>query len=485
LGNLIDDTYTAPFNATLTATFFVGQDVQERADAILPISSKRSNSNLSSAFSLPSDNASVTVPLPRTIRRAVVSISACGQADEEFWFGNVFESDRYAFPKISPMLSHSPFREVQLLIDSKLAGVVWPFPIIFTGGVVPGLWRPLVGIDAFDLRENEIDITPWLAILCDGSPEGHTFEIRVAGIEDDMRGSGRLSDSVGNYWVVTGKIFLWLNPPDVQTRGALFFSETPGPSLSLSSTYSQNITGDNTTLAYRTDVRRQLSIRSVILMPNRKFKLHKWTQVLDYSSAVNFTNTGGVQLIDQWTKGVDSSTNGYLHAYAYPIWVNTSFVLDEESGDFSIDAPIRRGLHLQTYGPAVFPTGKEAFVDDGYIDGVSLHTTQNGSAHYLGVPSKRKAYGHGTTEQTFDFRGRIMPDISDLDLTQSTLPKWRDLYKRKTVASNGSIARDHETIRGETLRDSKAAILDVHSHGLESMWTGSGVRAILGRGPPV
>ena len=480
MGNLIDDTYTAPFNATLEATFFVGSDLQQPADAILPISSRNSNSNASSAFSLPSDNASVTVPFPRNVRRAVVSISACGQADEEFWFGNVFESDRYTFPKISPMLSYSPFREVQLLIDGKLAGVVWPFPIIFTGGVVPGLWRPLVGIDAFDLRENEIDITPWLPILCNGSPEGHTFEVRVAGIKDDMHGSGKLSELVGNYWLVTGKIFLWLNAPDAETRGALFFSETPDPSFSLSSTFAQNSSGANTTLAYRTDVRRQVSIRSVIFMPNRKFKLHKWTQVLDYSSAVNFTNTGGVQLIDQWTKGVDSSTSGYLHAYAYPLWVNTSFVLDERSGNFSIDAPIRRGLHLQTYGPAVFPTGKEAFMEDDNIDATALHTTQNGSAHYLGIPSQRKAFGYGTTEQHFDFRGRVMPDMSS---TQSRLPQWRDLYQRHTVAANGTIARDHETILGETLLDFEADSLGMNSQGFESTWTGSGPKDILGRGP--
>ena len=56
------------------------------------------------------------------------------------------------------LYGYSPFREVQVYIDGQLAGVSWPFPVIFTGGVVPGLWRPIVGIDTFDLREHEIDI---------------------------------------------------------------------------------------------------------------------------------------------------------------------------------------------------------------------------------------------------------------------------------------------------------------------------------------
>jgi hypothetical protein len=53
---------------------------------------------------------------------------------------------------------------VQLLIDGQLAGLSWPFPVVFTGGIVPGFWRPVVGIDAFDLREDVIDITPWLPV---------------------------------------------------------------------------------------------------------------------------------------------------------------------------------------------------------------------------------------------------------------------------------------------------------------------------------
>ena len=83
------------------------------------------------------------------------------------------QSDIYTFnDTFGELPGFSPFREVQLFIDGQLAGVVWPFPIIFTGGVVPGLWRPVVGIDAFDLKEDEIDITPWLPLLCDDKQIG-------------------------------------------------------------------------------------------------------------------------------------------------------------------------------------------------------------------------------------------------------------------------------------------------------------------------
>jgi hypothetical protein len=43
--------------------------------------------------------------------------------------------------------------------------VSWPFPIVFTGGISPGLWVPIVGIDTYDLPSS---VSPWLGVLCDG-----------------------------------------------------------------------------------------------------------------------------------------------------------------------------------------------------------------------------------------------------------------------------------------------------------------------------
>ena len=148
---------------------------------------------------MPSDIAAVNVKIPRRTNRAVFSIFACGQIDEEQWFDNVFDSAVNTFPGYGPLFGGSPFRELQLYIDGMLAGVVWPFPIFFTGGIVPGLWRPIVGIDAFDLREDEIDITPWLGQITDGHK--HTFEIRVAGISGDGSTKKPILEPAPSYWV--------------------------------------------------------------------------------------------------------------------------------------------------------------------------------------------------------------------------------------------------------------------------------------------
>lgn len=47
--------------------------------------------------------------------------------------------------------------QVQVFIDGTLAGVSWPFPILFSGADDPDLWRPIGGIDILDLKEYEID----------------------------------------------------------------------------------------------------------------------------------------------------------------------------------------------------------------------------------------------------------------------------------------------------------------------------------------
>lgn len=199
------DVDTGIYNTTLVATFFEGEDTVDPADLIIPISARNGNSNSGSVFAVPSANATNTISFPRNVNRAVFTVASCGQATEEFWWSNVLQSDIDTFePEDGTLYGYSPFREVQVLLDGKLVGVQWPFPVIFTGGVVPQLWNPIVGIQAFDLLEKEIDITPWLPLLCDGKE--HTFTIKVVGIIDDGKTGGVLSDFVGDSWYVTGKV---------------------------------------------------------------------------------------------------------------------------------------------------------------------------------------------------------------------------------------------------------------------------------------
>ncbi|KAI9812663.1 MAG: hypothetical protein M1826_002785 [Phylliscum demangeonii] len=463
LGNLINDQYTAPFNTTLTAHFINNGQASSAADLIVPISARHAASNGSSWFTLPSDQAVNQISFPRNMKRAVVSIAATGQAAEEFWYTNVLSSDTHAFSPNDTLPGSSPFREVQLLIDDGLAGVVWPSPVIFTGGINPQLWRPVVGIEAFDLREAEIDITPWLPLLCDGNGNGHRIEIRVVGIDDDGRGHGTLSKTIANNWVVTGKVFVWLDTPGSITTGTAVQHHAPDPRLRLSSSMTRTDGHDSGTLRYQVQAHRHLRHRATIKTSSGE-QTASWRQTLDFTTTGHVAAGGAPQLVQQHTRGVDLSSSGYLARYQSQTLVDSNTGPDASSGDaITVSGRVNRALSLQTYGPALFPTHvAPAFGAERAFGGVfpsfrgaALSTVQDGRFRYSTALDGQIQASDVSTEQQLTLGGlRTAPDLSNAAATAntSTLDPSFDLYRRHVLAANGALARDDEWFVGHRPR---------------------------------
>ena len=461
LGNLIDSTYTGAFNTTLTATFFTSDIRAQPADLIIPVSKRLSTTNQASAFRVPDQGQAInSFSIPRNAKRAVFSISACGQASEEFWWSNVPSSNVNTFGNAS-MLGFSPWREVQLLIDGSMAGVVWPFPVIFTGGVVPGFWRPLVGIDAYDLKEDEIDVSAWLGVLSDGKE--HTYEIRVVGIDDD--GSGRATIStVGSNWVVTGKLFLWLDASDSITTGDAPSVTAPAPQFVIEQATTKTRNGTNSTLTFQVVASRQFNVESTI-KTSEGSKLAAWKQSLSFSNIGNATAKGNNQTNTQVTTGVDISSDGYSRKIRYPLYCFSSGIMDPVSKSLSLGGDIKRGQTIQIFGNSVFPSGLESFgatlnYDNGSpndFDGYKIDTWQAGNASYLNIPSQNRTTGQGQTEQVYTFSG----ETTHADRTYPYAPSsddTKDLYRQHVFANNGKIAFD----TGNSSSDpDKARVLNV------------------------
>lgn len=356
LPNALDETLTGTYNVTLTASFFNAPQALTPADTIIPISARQTNNgSRPSIFTIPgSTPASNIIPnFPRNAARAVFCVSATGQGDEEFWWSNVLESNTQTYNASSnaTLLGFSAFREVQVLIDGQLAGVQWPFPVIFTGGVVPSFWSPMVGVDAFDLKEGEIDITPWLGVLCDGS--SHNFTINVIGLDDDGGSSATLSSGVNLNWKVTGKIFVWLASSDSTTTGAAPTISGANPIISVSQSLTKNSTGFNDTLTYTTSVSRRLSITGSITTSSGTSTV-SWTQELTHTDNGVLSNQGANQLNVITTQGTDASSGGPLpfsNTYSFPFTSNvTSGTL--ANGTSRFDATLTRTKSLTYTGPA-------------------------------------------------------------------------------------------------------------------------------------
>ena len=457
LPNIVNNVYTGLLHTKLMATFSSQQEGSNiHANTILPISAGRSTQGKGSAFMLPGDQASTSYKLGKNIDRAVVSLSACGQQAEEFWYTNVLTGDTDVFKNTTGELGgFSPFREVQLLIDGQLAGVSWPFFIVFTGGIAPGFWRPVVGIDAYDLRNHEIDITPWLGVLSDGSE--HTFEINVVGLAESSSStpqSASLSDHVGGYWIVTGTMFLFegnsTTPQSPQPSNLTI--NAPAPKIETFSTTTQNLSGINETLFFDVFVTRDLLITS---------STASFHQTLKFQTTSQLTSYGETQYVILSTTGTDTATSpghNFQYKYSYPLTLNSSIrtYSPEEGLGFSITASLNRRLDTQLYGPSTFPSGLQNWtlfpsydphapqLTHNTIERRALPQEETGQA-YLNIEQAGRAAYHASRQNGGSYSFGDL--ITGLEFSAKQ-GQSGEVYKRRTAALNSTIREDVYSLRG-------------------------------------
>ena len=180
-----------------------------------------------------------TVTFPQNLTRAYLELYLKGNSCDEFWFGS--QPDDFAGP--NGLCGGGAFREVQVSIDGRLAGIAWPFPFVFTGGVNPWLWRPMPAVNAFDMPPQAIDLTPYVGLLTDGAP--HTIGLQVA--------------HDGYYWGIGGDLLLYRDPVLAHTTGAVTSQEiAPGAG----ETYGENV-GSNGGV-FTTSASRHLSVSGYV-----------------------------------------------------------------------------------------------------------------------------------------------------------------------------------------------------------------------------
>lgn len=228
--------------------------------------------------------------VPRNTNKAIVNVFAsgtytgCGStgSSDEFWWASSPGSD-------------SSFREIQVYVDGKLAGVGWPFPILYTGGVNPGYWRPVVAINAYDAYALPVDVTPFLGILTDGN--AHTISVTVKGIPANL--------DCGAGWHLGGRLDTWQSSATTPTTVTGFTSNVQPNASAVSGNNgnSQAFTRKHTTSA---------TINGA---------------AYTYSQSLSFSNTvSSAGAINQKTSGTDT-TNGAANTYSWPITYNETHSL--------------------------------------------------------------------------------------------------------------------------------------------------------------
>lgn len=128
------------------------------------------------------------------------------------------------------------YRELQVYVDGQLAGASYPFPVVYTGGINPFLWRPLTGIMSFDIPDYSFDLSPW--DLSDGKP--HTITVLVDGGDDQ-----------GGVWYLDAALLLYRQPSYAPIRKSITSTADSRATEHVSSglgerDYSWNTTGQHT-----------------------------------------------------------------------------------------------------------------------------------------------------------------------------------------------------------------------------------------------
>lgn len=478
LGNLLNENLTGTYNLTWDVTFFQApaETTLPTADVIIPISSKEFSKNQTnpqpSTFNTAetSETWVIVEDFPRNARKAVVTIQSDGQIDDEFWYGNFPTSTALAFNATgNPNGGNTAYREIRLYIDDQVAGIQAPFPIIFSGGLNPAFWSPVVGIDLFDEKETEIDISPFLPVLCDGN--AHNFTIRVFGLEDDGPGqsTGRFTrffnGTFGSYWQLTGKIFVWTEADSsFTTTGSAPTIDIPEPQISINQALTTNATGANETLTYSVSVSRSITVTGSINTPNGTVNA-SWAQTIQTTNDGLVTDFGNTSTFNFQTdvRGVSSraGVTQFSTAESYPITVNaTVFTLPnatvETDISFSRAKSVERAVANRSTSD-VFPSGLQVFsaiVDTAQavagFNTLSLQTAQNGQGRRLVFPgggSQNGSFSTATTDQTVTFSGSGAGSSS------------MELYSRDvSVTSDGTIVSDTEKVAGQVVPPGRAGL---------------------------
>ncbi|CAE6344582.1 unnamed protein product [Rhizoctonia solani] len=206
------------FYVTLSATFYSGplkppSSAKAPSEIVIPLS------NLSPArsnyFTIPDSAAGgvSNVTIPSNTVNAVVEVYCSGNSAEEFWYLNTPDEIASYFSPDAGLVTKGPFREVQVLVDGELAGVVWPFPVIYTGGITPTNWRPLTSYGAYNQPTYFVDITPFLPALTDSVPHNITLSVLGQGLSPPH--------SINSNWFVSGNVRLTLGTSQARTTGKI------------------------------------------------------------------------------------------------------------------------------------------------------------------------------------------------------------------------------------------------------------------------
>jgi hypothetical protein len=185
IGNTVNSTYTGIIYASAALEFYPATRLSPPPvvpDIVEPVSSGNGPGTLNTS----ADQVTETLTLPRNVEKVYLDVIAQSQIDDEFWYLCVPNDVTTELESCG----NTAFRETEISIDGKAAGVAPVYPWIFTGGIDPYLWIPITGVQTLNFKPYRVDLTPFAGVLGDGSQ--HTVAISVYNANGYFLATGNL-----------------------------------------------------------------------------------------------------------------------------------------------------------------------------------------------------------------------------------------------------------------------------------------------------
>jgi len=225
-----------PFNTELNGVFTVNADLEfypvqhgrgdgrhddrhddvrapRTPDQILPLvqSNGSGGVNLPATLSTPSDQLSTTFTLPTNTVEVYLDVISQSQSTDEQWYG-CFPNDLASINEVYGC-GNTDFRETEVTIDGKPAGIAPVSPWVYTG-FLPDIWVPMPGLQTLEFATYRVNLTPFAGLLNNGQP--HTVATSV--FNDD------------GFFSATASLLLFLDPGKKHVTGQLTKNTLTAPS---------------------------------------------------------------------------------------------------------------------------------------------------------------------------------------------------------------------------------------------------------------
>ncbi|KIJ69396.1 hypothetical protein HYDPIDRAFT_79703 [Hydnomerulius pinastri MD-312] len=375
LDNVLETGLNGQYATTLYATFYTASEKYPTAgqsNLIVPISTM-SNTSADEASVPPTFSTNIT--LPQNTVEIYAELYASGNGDEEFWYFNTADEYLGDLPA-GTTYGGGPFREMRVLVDGQVAGVAFPYAVIFTGGINPSVWRPITSYGALDLPTYFLDLTPFAPVFADGLP--HNVSLDVA--------SAEANHTLNENWYVSGLLQVVTDPSGKPTTGKITAYDVQPYAVTET---TATMGGGDVNITVK--AQRSLRIEATVISGSGKENNVVFQQNMDYTNTQYYLNYTYTQNVAQISSGsVLSTHNGVptvMDNFEYPLYIKMTY-LDVTNTSESFYTTFDHSYNRQVV-PAPFILG-------------STIAERQQTAGYFTISTTGNA-GNGTSNNTFAY----------------------------------------------------------------------------------